>query len=75
MNPKGFAGNTIFFLSAIEWLIGRQGRPTSDVDTGSILHVGIDPKSGWLNLGAVLAAALPAIILVFGLLVYIPITR
>ena len=75
MNPKGFAGNTIFFLSAIEWLIGRPGRTASDIDVGSLLHVGIDPESGWLNLGTVLALALPALILAFGLLVYIPITR
>ncbi len=75
MNSKGFAGNTVFLLSAIDWLNGKQARLTSEINANSVLNAGIDPESGWLVLSAVLAGVLPAIILIFGLLVYIPTTR
>ncbi len=75
MNSKGFAGNTVFLLSAIDWLIGKHNRPSSEINTNSVLHVGIDPESGWLKLGAVLGAGLPTLVLAFGLLLYIPTTR
>lgn len=75
MNQKGFDGNTAFMLSAMEWLIGRSGRPASEDDAVSILKAGIDPDSGWFTLGILLCAALPALVLAFGLLLYNPLTR
>ncbi len=75
MNQKGFDGNTAFMLAAIEWLMGQRGRLVSEDDSGAILRVGIDPESGWLKLGTLVSVALPALVLAFGFLIYIPLTR
>ena len=64
---RGFEGNSLLFVSAINWLAGND-RPPAPTESAAALRAGIAPREGWLRLGLVLAGAVPLCILVVGLL-------
>lgn len=70
----GLEGNALLFLSAVEWLSGHD-RPVVAGDFGGTLDPGIGTGAQWHRLGVALALGLPACILAFGLLLYVPFAR
>lgn len=70
----GLEGNALLFLSAVEWLAGHN-RPVVAGDLGGALGPGIGTGAQWHRLGVSLALGLPACILAFGLLLYVPLAR
>ncbi|MBQ9726745.1 MAG: Gldg family protein [Kiritimatiellae bacterium] len=70
----GLEGNALLFLSAVEWL-GDFGRPVAAGDPGGAFEPGVGAGRDWNRLGLALALGLPACILLFGLLVYVPLAR
>ena len=70
----GLEGNALLFLSTVEWLSGRD-RPVVSGDFGGTLDPGIGTGREWHRLGVALALGVPACILAFGLLLYVPLTR
>lgn len=74
MNQEGYNGNKTFLLAAIEWLAGRQPLGAAPDDALPLLASGIDPHSGWQELSVMTGLALPAAILIFGLLIFRPAT-
>ncbi len=70
----GLEGNALLFLSAVEWLSGHE-RPVVAGDFGGALDPGVGTGAQWHRLGVALALGLPACILAFGLLLYVPFAR
>ena len=70
----GLEGNALLFLSAVEWL-GDYGRPVVAGDFGGIFEPGVGTGREWNRLGLALLFGVPACILLFGLLVYVPLSR
>jgi len=70
----GLEGNALLFLSAVEWLSGHD-RPVVAGDFGGALDPGVGTGAQWHRLGVTLALGLPACILAFGLLLYVPLAR
>ena len=64
---QGFEGNSLLFVSAVNWLAGND-RPPAPTESAAALRSGIAPREGWLRLGLVLAGAVPLCILLVGLL-------
>ncbi|MGI5867952.1 MAG: Gldg family protein [Kiritimatiellia bacterium] len=75
MTQRGFQGNTLFVLSAVEWLLGSRIGTLSESAANVALDPGVSPVGGWRTLAWRTAVALPLAILVFGCLVMAPIFR
>lgn len=75
MTQRGFQGNTLFFLSSLEWLLGSRIRAISESAANVALDPGISPVGGWRGLAWRTAVAIPLAILAFGLAVMAPLFR
>jgi len=64
---QGFEGNSLLFVSAVNWLSGND-RPPAPTESSAALRAGIAPREGWLRLGLILAGAAPLCVLLVGLL-------
>jgi len=74
MLDGGREGNAMLFCAAANWLAGRP-RPHSPAPVSAGLDAGIAPDGGWNRLVLLLALAVPCAILLFGLLVWSPISN
>ena len=70
----GFAGNALLLLSAVDWLAGAN-RPVVAGDFGGAFEPGIGTDRDWHRLGLALVLGVPAAVLAFGLLVWVPLSR
>lgn len=70
----GTEGNAMLFLSVVDWL-GDFGRPVVPGESGGRLDPGVGTDRGWRRLALALALGVPACILAFGLLLYVPLAR
>ncbi len=74
MLDGGLEGNALLFLSVVEWLSGDE-RPVVAGDFGGALDPGIGTGRDWNRLGLALAIGVPAGVLAFGLLLYVPFAK
>ena len=70
----GCEGNALLLLSAVDWLADA-GRPVVAGDFGGAFDPGVGTGRDWNRLGLVLALGVPAAVLAFGLLVWVPLSR
>ena len=70
---SGRKGNTLLLSAAVNWLAGSP-RPQMPPAASDALDAGVAPDA-WLRLVVLLAFAVPAAILLFGLLVWSPISN
>ena len=75
MSQANLEGNTILFLSSIEWLLDLRNKPILYANVGTTLNPGIDPIAGWRYLTVVLAFLIPFAILATGLFLIMPLMR
>ncbi|MCL1910406.1 MAG: Gldg family protein [Kiritimatiellaeota bacterium] len=77
----GAEGNAVFFLSCVNWLSGGvAGSPnhpavSANAPHRSTFHSGIDGNVAWRRLLLFSAVLYPALILAFGLFIYVPWAR
>lgn len=71
----GFEGNAMLFVSAVEWLFGHDRPVVASSGAGGAFDAGVGTDRGWNRLAAALALGVPAAILAFGLLLYVPFAR
>ena len=67
MLAQGLAGNSLLFVSAVNWLAGND-RPPAPPENATAFRPGVAPREGWLRLTFLLAVAVPCCILLAGLL-------
>ena len=70
----GFEGNALLLLSALDWLADAN-RPVLAGDFGGAFDPGVGTDRDWHRLGLALALGVPAAVLAFGLLVWVPLSR
>ena len=74
MLDGGREGNAMLFLSAANWLADAT-RPHSPASVSAPFDAGVAPDGGWIRLIVILALAVPGAILLFGLLVWSPLSN
>lgn len=70
----GYEGNALLLLSAVDWLADGN-RPVVAGGFGGAFDPGIGTDDDWYRLVLVLALGVPAAVLAFGLLVWVPLSR
>lgn len=75
MSQANLEGNTMLFLSSVEWLLDMRNQPVLYADAGTTLNPGIDPAAGWQYLVVVVALLIPSAILAAGLFLIMPLMR
>ena len=74
MLDGGREGNAMLFCAAANWLAGVP-RPHMPAPASAGLDAGVAPDDGWIRLVLLLALAVPGAILLFGLLVWSPVSN
>ena len=74
MLDGGREGNAMLFLSAANWL-AEDYRPHQPASVSAPFDAGVAPDGGWLRLVLLLALVVPGTILLFGLLVWSPLSN
>lgn len=74
MLAGGREGNAMLFAAAANWLAGSP-RPRMPPAASDELDAGVAPGDGWLRLSLLLALVVPGAILLFGILVWSPLSK
>ena len=76
---NGLGGNAVFFLSCVNWLASQRDLPSHPAPEAAggrgRFNSGVDGDAAWRALALRSALCYPALILAFGLLVYVPWSR